>query len=56
MVPLIIGCDMANGNMVSTLTVAKTDGKNITLINSFYGEEANDLYQKLTSKKENNHE
>lgn len=51
---LFIGFDMGSGD-VPTMTIARTDSKYpvFTVINEFTGEEANDMYIKLTGGNKN---
>ena len=50
---LIIGVDFTNGKDVGVLIVGRKKPRDeVEVINAFQGEEAYDLYLKLTTKKE----
>lgn len=50
---LIIGFDSSNGEDIEVLIVGrKTKGEVVDIINAFQGEEAVELYKKLTERKE----
>lgn len=46
---LIIGIDIAHEDE-SVITVAKSNGSTLTHVNTIAGQEAEDLYKKLTNK------
>lgn len=49
---LLIGFDSTNGKDISVLIVGrKTPGEVVEIINAFQGEEANELYKRLITKK-----
>ena len=48
----LIGVDRAPDGSVFCLQVFYRDGDRFKLVNSFFGEEAEELYSKLTEKKE----
>lgn len=49
---LLIGFDSTNGKDISVLIVGrKTPGEVVEIINAFQGEEANELYRRLITKK-----
>lgn len=49
---LYIGYDMSENGDLPTLVVGKrTEEGNITIIETFQGDEAKELYEKLTNKK-----
>ena len=47
----IIGIDISPDGDESTLTVAQHVGSRLNLINVFYGQEAENIYNKLTNNK-----
>lgn len=49
---LIIGYDFSNGRAINALTVGKQNNDKVEIINIFYGGEASDIYQKLTTVNE----
>ena len=52
---LLVGYDFTNGEDKGVLIVGnKTQGTDVEIINAFQGKEAEELYLKLTTKKEKN--
>lgn len=49
---LIVSFDWNFNKDIATLMVARRDGDNIKILNSFIGDEAIDLYYKLTNRDE----
>lgn len=50
---VIVSWDFSNGKDVGVLLVGKKDpGKPIEIINAFQGKEAEELYQRLTTRKD----
>lgn len=49
---LIVSFDWNFNKDIATLMVAKRDGDNIKILNSFIGDEAIDLYYKLVNRDE----
>lgn len=45
---ILVGYDKQSGD-IPVLTVGKKDGKTIEIINAFQGNEAKELYEKLTT-------
>lgn len=44
---LMIGFDYSDSKDLAVLTVAKTDGKHLTVLNTFTGDEAVEIHNKL---------
>jgi hypothetical protein len=44
---ILVGFDYSDDEDITVLTVAKTDGKHISVINTLTGDEAIELYNKL---------
>lgn len=49
---LIVSFDWSFNKDIATLMVARRDGDNIRILNSFINDEAVDLYHKLTNRDE----
>lgn len=48
---LIIGYDSSNGTDISALSVVRFNGTKRTMLNTFFGEEADLMYDRLTRDK-----
>ena len=47
----IIGIDVSDGKAESVLTVGRLNGANMAIIKYFRGEEAEEMYERLTDQK-----
>jgi len=48
---LMIGIDVSNREDLSVMQVARVEGNKINYINSFYGQEAEEMHERLTGTK-----
>lgn len=48
---LLIGVDFNEGKDVNVLIVGEKKGTNVEIVNAFQGKEAQELYEKLITKK-----
>ena len=47
----IVGVDMSENKDLSVLTVSRLDGTKMTVVNTFMGAEAEEMYEHLTGQK-----
>lgn len=47
----VVGIDVPNGEDLSVMQVERVEGNKINYINSFYGQEAEEMYERLTGTK-----
>lgn len=48
----VVSWDFSNGEDYDILLVGQPEGKNMNVINAFQGKEARDIYEKLSTVKE----
>lgn len=46
---LVIGYDMTDGLDMSALAISRVENSKLTVVNIFYGEEADSMYNQLTT-------